>query len=363
MSLAKINITFILPSLVAGGAERVMSLVAQNIDKTRFNATLLVIGFEKDKAYSIEDIKVVYLNKTRVLHGIPKLFAYIFKHKPCIVVGCMTHVNIPVALILLVFPKLKLVTREANIKKVTALYHLSNNSWSHRQLLKISHRRTNKIICQSKDMADEMISEYNVCPSKIEIINNPISDEFKTKIENKSNTITQYITVGRLHEEKGHVRILKILSQLSFPFQYHIIGDGDEHTFILKEVKNLKLEDKVHFTKYTNEVSKHLQQSDVFLQGSFAEGFPNALLESCAVGTPVLAFEAPGGTSEIVEHGINGFLAKDETDYLNYLNLIHHNSPFEAKKVSYSVTKKFDKNTIVKKYEDVFLQLTEHIYE
>ncbi|WP_283636534.1 glycosyltransferase [Aquaticitalea lipolytica] len=363
MSLAKINITFILPSLVAGGAERVMSLLAQNIDKTRFNTTLLIIGYEKDNAYTINGIKVVYLNKSRVLKGVPKLLSYIFKNQPDILVSCMTHVNIPVALILLMFPKIKLVTREANIKKVTALYHLSNTSWLHEQLLKISYYRTNKIICQSKDMADEMLSEYHINALKIQVINNPISDEFVIEQSSKTNKTTTYITVGRLHEEKGHARILNVLSKLSFPFQYTIIGDGEAYDSILQEVKRLRLEKNVCFLNYTKEIPKYLQQSDVFLQGSFAEGFPNALLESCAVGTPVLAFEAPGGTSEIVEHGINGFLAKDETDYLNYLNLIYNHSPFEAQKVSDSVTIKFEKNTIIKKYENVFLHLIGPVYE
>ena len=152
MSLAKINITFILPSLVAGGAERVMSLVAQNIDKTRFNATLLVIGFEKDKAYSIEDIKVVYLNKTRVLHGIPKLFAYIFKHKLCIVVGCMTHVNIPVALILLVFPKLKDV--EGN--EVADAQFLMNS----KPKLRINRIQSHNILLLVAYMKKKVMSEF-----------------------------------------------------------------------------------------------------------------------------------------------------------------------------------------------------------
>ena len=33
------------------------------------------------------------------------------------------------------------------------------------------------------------------------------------------------------------------------------------------------------------------------------EGFPNVLIESCVVGTPILAFNAPGGLDEIIEKG------------------------------------------------------------
>ena len=59
----KIKILFILPSLKAGGAERVVSFIAQNLDTTRFTPSLLIVGFEKDVAFSIHDIETHFLNK------------------------------------------------------------------------------------------------------------------------------------------------------------------------------------------------------------------------------------------------------------------------------------------------------------
>ena len=58
-----IKITFVIPSLAAGGAERILSFIAQNLNPQIFDATLLVIGFEKDKVYDIGELNVVYLNK------------------------------------------------------------------------------------------------------------------------------------------------------------------------------------------------------------------------------------------------------------------------------------------------------------
>jgi hypothetical protein len=66
----KIKILFILPSLRAGGAERVVSFIAQNLNTTKFSPVLLIIGYEKDAAFSIEDIETHFLNKSRVLDGI-----------------------------------------------------------------------------------------------------------------------------------------------------------------------------------------------------------------------------------------------------------------------------------------------------
>lgn len=355
MSQQKIAITFILPSLVAGGAERVLSYVAQHLNKKKFDVSLVVFGFEKDKAYSTEGINVTYFNKPRVLSGIPNLLKYLLKNKPNIVVSCMDHVNIPVALILLLLPKTKLVTREANIKSVTAIYYRTKNSWFSRLLLNKSYKRTNKIVCQSKDMADEMAQLSKVDSKKLVVINNPISDGFKMKDANHKNKITSFITVGRLHSEKGHKRILNVLSQLKFPFIYTIIGTGEERDSLNQLVGKLKLESKVNFIPFSNKIQDYLSKSDLFLQGSYAEGFPNALLESCAVGTPVLAFKAPGGTSEIIEHGLNGYIASNEKEYLYYINLLNQKNNLKPERIRESVYKKFNKDTIIQKYENLFL--------
>ncbi|WP_040281888.1 glycosyltransferase [Psychroserpens damuponensis] len=350
MTTSKIDIVFVLPSLVAGGAERVMSLIAKNINNNDFNTTLVVIGYEKDKAYNVDGLHVIYLNKPRVGKGIPMLFKYMAKAKPDVVVSCMSHLNTALALILLCFPKIKLINREANIKKVTALYNTTNNSYFGNVLKQVADKRTNAIICQSKDMAEELISEYKIPKSKITTINNPISDDFKPSQNKKNNAIKTYITVGRLHEEKGHLRLLNVLSKLNTPFKYLIIGTGEWEANIKKHVEKLDLKPHVEFIDYTNEIPKYLETSDIFLQGSFAEGFPNALLESCAIGTPVIAFNAVGGTNEIVEQGVNGYLANDENEFLNYIKQLNQ-QPLNAIAVSNSVFAKFKKEHIVNQFE------------
>lgn len=355
---SKIDVVFVLPSLVAGGAERVMSLVAKNINNDDFNTTLVVIGYEKDKAYDVDGLHVVYLNEPRVGKGIPKLFKFISKARPDVVVSCMSHLNTALALILVCFPKVKLINREANIKKVTALYNFSKQSFFGNVLKKIADKRTNAIICQSTDMAEELISELNTPKSKVTIINNPISDAFKLSQNRNTNEIKTYITVGRLHEEKGHIRVLNVLSKLTTPFKYIIIGTGDWENNIKKHIENLNIKAQVEFIDYSNKIPEYLESSDLFLQGSFAEGFPNALLESCAIGTPVIAFHAVGGTNEIVEQGVNGYLAKDEDEFLQYLKQLNEH-PLNSKTVSESVFAKFKKEHIVDQFEDLIKKVAQ----
>ncbi len=92
----------------------------------------------------------------------------------------------------------------------------------------------------------------------------------------------------------------------------------------------------------------------MFLQGSYTEGFPNALLESCAVGIPVLAYNVPGGTKEIVEDEINGFLVENENEFLERLNDKREWIPSSIRE---SVYKKFNKDKILKDYENFFIDI------
>lgn len=78
----KAKIYFFIPSLRAGGAERIVSYLAQNIDKEKFTSTLIVIGYEADRKFDVEGIEVIYLNQPRVLYSFFKVFQILFRRKP-----------------------------------------------------------------------------------------------------------------------------------------------------------------------------------------------------------------------------------------------------------------------------------------
>ena len=203
-------------------------------------------------------------------------------------------------------------------------------------------------------MLEDIKDNFGTSKNKLVVINNPMTDGFNLKSQQKSSDVVNYITVGRLSKEKGIDRILKILSQLDFPFHYTLIGNGVEKEHIFSLIAAYGLEDKITHIEFTKEVSKYLEKSDYFLQGSHFEGFPNCLIESCSVGTPVIAFNVPGGTKEIVVDNVNGYLVEDENEYLEKLKNARTWSP---ETVRASVYKKFNKETIIKQYEDLFINV------
>lgn len=356
MIINKIDITFALPNLLPGGAERVFSYIAENINQEKFNVTLLIVGYSKDASYDVKNANVVFLEKARVQDGIYALYSYLRENKPDIMVSAIGHLNSIMAIMSFFFPSTKFVSREVTVLSLDAsFFGTSGSKFSlHAFLGKRRFKYFDKIICQSQDMLEDIKQSYNVYADKMIVINNPITDSFTLKDQSDRNTVVQYITVGRLSKEKGYDRILKLLSKLEFPFHYTIIGNGGEKNHIFTLIKQYGLTEKVTHVEFTKEISKYLSKSDFFLQGSYYEGFPNCLIESCSVGTPVIAFKAPGGTKEIIENGVNGYLVEDEKTYFDKL---HDTRTWDPVEVRQSVLKKFRSDLILQQYEDLFINI------
>ncbi|HLF51186.1 glycosyltransferase, partial [Flavobacterium sp.] len=257
----------------------------------------------------------------------------------------------------MVFRRIKFVGREASVVSKMIEYSKVNPNTIYK-IMKFFYSRLSAIICQSEDMKQDFIHTLGIEPLQLVVIHNPITNSdlvIKNKIPDDK---FHFVTVGRLSEEKGHLRIIKGLSKIyNYDFHYTIIGSGPMETLIKEEIDKLQLNEKVSFISYTSKVLEEIIKNDYFIQGSYVEGFPNALLESCTVGTPVIAFKAPGGTKDIIVNGVNGFLVEDEIEFVYLLNDIYKLKSIDKELVKTSVLKKFESQKIVQQYEDLFNSL------
>lgn len=122
----------------------------------------------------------------------------------------------------------------------------------------------------------------------------------------------QLLYVGRLAAVKGLPILFASLAALkpSHPdMMLTVVGDGPDRTELTCMITQLGLEQNVKFVGYQSqaEVRQHIQQTDVFVMSSFAEGVPVVLMEAMAAGVPVVASQI-AGVSELVEEGISGYL-------------------------------------------------------
>jgi glycosyltransferase involved in cell wall biosynthesis len=93
------------------------------------------------------------------------------------------------------------------------------------------------------------------------------------------------------------------------------INELNSHNMIFCAIGETKSEDQsnIHyFGKVTDDEKLALiySASDAFILPSREDNLPNVLLESLACGTPVIATPV-GGTPEIIQDGINGYLTED----------------------------------------------------
>lgn len=357
MNNDKIKIHFVLPTLFAGGAERVITNLSQKLSKQKFTIKLIVIGYEKDSKFETKDIDTVYLNKNKVSQSFFLLYKILKKDKPNIVLSSISHLNSFMGYFSFFFSDIKFIGRQATISKVAQKYKPLNGGFFSTIKSKLFNYGTTKldaVVCQSNDMKTDFLESYNYDGKKIKIINNPLTETNKFKeTENKSRT-KKFITVGRLSKIKGQLRLLDVLSKLNYPYKYTIIGSGTYKQKLYDKIKELNIEDNVVHIEYTNKVHDELVKNDLFLQGSYSEGFPNALLESCSVGTPVIAFNAPGGTKEIITNGVNGYIVNNEVEFLEKLN---EKKVWDPKVVRQHVYKKFNSEKILKAYEELFIEI------
>jgi glycosyltransferase involved in cell wall biosynthesis len=93
-----------------------------------------------------------------------------------------------------------------------------------------------------------------------------------------------------------------------------IIGTGEEKEKLEKQIKDLRLENRVFLVGFVENASWYLKAFDIFVLSSVKEGLPYVLIEAGFAGLPVVASDV-GGVSEIIEGGKNGYLfpAKDST--------------------------------------------------
>lgn len=354
----KTKILFVLPSLKAGGSERVVSFLAKNFDSNVFKTKIAVVGYKKDTVYNLDNLEVAFFNQDRILNGAYPLYKLIKSENPDIVFGSIRHVNILLGFYNLIFRNVRFIVREASV--MSAMLKFSNSKQQIPNfLLKFLYNHLEAIVCQSNDIKKDLINQLGIKKSKLTTINNPISliqqlSVSKTKYSNLIN----FITIGRLSEEKGYERILNGLSKVkNYSYSYTIIGSGPLELKIKDLAIELGISDNIKFIAHTSKVLDFLSNSDFFIQGSYVEGFPNAVLESCSVGTPVIAFNCPGGTKEIIEDGINGFLTVTEDDFAETLQSLNEIPIFERAFVRASVLTKFSSQKIIKEYENLFLSV------
>ena len=121
--------------------------------------------------------------------------------------------------------------------------------------------------------------------------------------------------VGRLVRQKGFdllVRAFAATTQHHEGWKLVIAGEGAERTALAALAESCGIADRVRLVGRQGDIRSLYAQADVFALPSRWEGFPNALLEAMAAGLPVVATDCPTGPREIIRDEQDGLLVGTE---------------------------------------------------
>ncbi len=138
------------------------------------------------------------------------------------------------------------------------------------------------------------------------------TDSIATKSSYALHQPARLIFVGRLHAQKGLDVLLTAFQQLLRQHPTHearlqLVGEGPLRGDLTRLAEQLGIARHVHFVGQTDQVLERLQQADIFVLPSRAEGMSNALLEAMVCGLPVVVSDIPGNI-DIVAHEHDGLL-------------------------------------------------------
>jgi len=200
------------------------------------------------------------------------------------------------------------------------------------------------------------------------VINNGINEQ-KFNPSNKFNDIRAelnistgdvlLIFIARFTSHKQPLSLIKSFAKalkINPALQLLMVGDGDEKKKALEVVKQLKIEDAIHFLPFRQDVPSLLAAADIFVLPSLWEGLPIGLLEAMSMGKAIIATNVDG-TKEIIENDFNGLLIETNNLVDNLTKAIVHLSADKslrkrlAENAMQTVTDNFDAITMTRKIE------------
>jgi glycosyltransferase involved in cell wall biosynthesis len=121
--------------------------------------------------------------------------------------------------------------------------------------------------------------------------------------------------VAQFRPEKGHLRLLEVLSRMSTQHEWtlDLAGEGSMKAELAREAKVRGLEDRVHFLGQVDDVRGFWSEEHIAVLLSDTEGSPNALIEAAFAGRPMVG-TATGGTPDVIGDDAGFVVSLDDHD-------------------------------------------------
>jgi GalNAc-alpha-(1->4)-GalNAc-alpha-(1->3)-diNAcBac-PP-undecaprenol alpha-1,4-N-acetyl-D-galactosaminyltransferase len=365
------NIVFIIGTLKGGGAERILSGMANYWHSMGHAVTLITHDAEENDFYPLSPgINRIGLNLTGPTRG----FLYTIKQriqkittprriirrlKPDVVIS-FTYMTNCEAIIALFRTGIPLIISERNnpiAQKISPIWKI---------LRLLLYPMAAAVVMQTKEAAHW--SQQYLDHKKLHVIPNfvelPITSPQKNDL--KLPGTKHFITAaGRLTRQKGFDLLIEAFSiavRNTAEWSLVILGEGEDRRFLEGLADRFSVCDRVIMPGRIRNPEQVMKKSDMFILSSRYEGFPNVLLEAMASGLPVISTNCPFGPADIVRHGIDGILVpnRDTAALAHAIRSLMENEGERKRLASRSpeVLSRFGKESIMHQWDTLISSLT-----
>lgn len=186
---------------------------------------------------------------------------------------------------------------------------------------------------------------HSLFKKKSSILYNIIDKEslYSKMYKDKNEYAYDIVYLGRLTYQKNPHRLLDILHVVidrKPDVKIAIIGTGEVETEIHKKAKELKLAPNVEFLGFQSNPYKMLHDAKLMVMTSRWEGTPMCVLESMALGVPIVSTPTDG-IIDLITSDENGFLSDDDSELADAMISIIEDKSLQQK-MSANTRKRFD---------------------
>jgi glycosyltransferase involved in cell wall biosynthesis len=313
------RILLAISSLGAGGAERVMTLLAGALAVREHEVWLVTLTRPADDFFTADArVRRVGLglmgDSPDMLRGLwanvrrlRALRRTVVAVRPDAVLSFITSMNV-----LTILACTGLRVRVVVSERVDPAAHAENRIWT--ELRSLLYQGADAVVVQTGAIASWFRQRLGK-RAHIVVIPNPVapaSDRgFAAAHTGDRQSGRFLLAAGRLAQQKGFdllIRAFAAATARTQQLQLVIAGEGPEGQSLRDLAAGLGVGEQVSFPGQVSDLGVLMKTAVAFILPSRYEGFPNVLLEALASGLPCIAADAPGGTREILGDGAYGLL-------------------------------------------------------
>lgn len=336
------SILFINGHLNAGGVERSLVDVLQHIDYTRYKVDLLLLQGTGDYADEIPSEVNIHAYDTsdaygplvstviknifhgRWFHALYRIITQFLglKFLPWVIPSLRREYDTAIAYRSGICTDL-LVEAVKSSNKISWWHHGEMNLGAEEQCRLYSEYKKIQHIIAVSDCSAALLRQYfPEVKDKVRVIPNMLCAD---AIISKATDVCGYsfqteddklhiVSVGRLSPEKNMcfcVSVAKALKEQSIPFEWILVGDGEEHLKIKKKIQDSAVGDSIRMVGSLSNPYPLMQSADLLFHPSLVESQGLTILEAMALETPVICVKS-AGPSEFIRSGENGIMIQND---------------------------------------------------